>query len=410
MSNNPTWSRERFPLCVAALALLALQPLQAQPTIGGCEIFPANSVWNRPVDELPVHPRNSEYLRAAGHGRTLHLDASMPFNVVGPDQPMQQLAKIEAPAESDPGPFPIPARPVIEPAEDGHLLILQTGACRLFEIYQAKRQGNSWTGSSTAIFDLRSNALRPDGWTSADAAGLPILPGLLRYEEVKSGKIQHAVRMTVPKTDRAYVWPARHFASSSADPSLPPMGLRFRLRREFDTGSFSPQAQVILVALKKYGALVADNGSSFFFTAAPDGWPRALVDELKRVKSDDFEAVNSSAMMINRDSGQAGPLPSLSEVSVAPSSPSLTVNLSQGTVFTITLASDTRLESLRNPTPGQMVAFRVCQDSRGKHHFAWPAGVRGGMTIGSAAGKCSVQAFIMTADGLYAASAGVIDQ
>jgi len=429
MCNPPIWSRIRVraakarwklqisargaivtPLSLAALTLLALSAGQAQPTIGGCEIFPANNVWNRPVDELPVHPRNSDYMRAAGRGRPLHVDASVPFNVVGPDQPMQQLSKIEAPAESDSGPFPIPARPVIEPAVDGHLLILQTGVCRLFEMYQAKRQGASWAASSTAIFDLRSNTLRPDGWTSADAAGLPILPGLLRYQEVKSGRIQHAVRMTVPSTQRAYVWPARHFASSSTDPSLPPMGLRLRLRPSFDIGPFSQEAQVILAALKRYGAIIADNGSSFFFTAAPDGWPKSLLNELKGVKSDDFEAVDTSSMTINRDSAQAGPLPSLSEVSIARSSPNLTVDLSKGSVFTVMLASDVKLEALRNPTPGQIVAFRICQDSRGGHRFAWPAAVRGGMAIGSAAGKCSVQTFVTTGDGIYAASPGLIDE
>jgi hypothetical protein len=396
-------------LRLAALALLAVSVGEAQPAIGGCEIFPAGNAWNRPVDDLPVHPHNADYMRAAGRGRPLHIDASMPFNVVGPDQAMQPLSKVEAPAESDPGPFPIPVRPAIEPATDSHMLILQTGVCRLFEIYHAKRQGASWTGANAAIFDLRSNTLRPDGWTSADAAGLPILPGLLRYQEVKSGTIAHAVRMTVPATQRAYVWPARHFASSSADPALPPMGLRLRLRPAFDAGNFSPQARVVLTALKRYGAFVADNGSSFFFTAAPDGWPQTLLDELKRVRSDDFEAVDTSAMAINRDSGQAGPLPSFSEVSIA-GSPTLTVNLSQGSVFTIMLAADVKLEALRNLTPGQLVAFRICQDGHGGHRFTWPPAVHGGMTTGSAAGKCSIQTFITAAGGLYAAAPGVIDE
>ncbi len=216
--------------------------------------------------------------------------------------------------------------------------------------------------------------------------------------------------MTVPKTQRAYVWPARHFASSSADPSLPPMGLRLRLRQSFDIGRFSPQAQAILAALKRYGALIADNGSSFFFTAAPDGWPKALLDELKQVKSDDFEAVDTSGMAINRDSGQAGRLPSTSGAIIAGSSPSLTVDLSQGSVFTIMLATDVKLEGLKNMLPGQIVAFRICQDSRGKHRFAWPSVVHGGMAAGSAAGRCSVQTFITTTDGLYAASPGVIDE
>jgi hypothetical protein len=306
--------RCRSTFFLIVLGLLARSAGNAQPVIGGCAIFPADNAWNHPIDELPVHPRSSEYINTAGRGRPMHVDASLPFNVVGPDQPARPLANVSSPAESDLEPFPIPANPAVETSsEDAHMVILQTGVCRLFEIYQAKRQGNSWTASSTAIFDLRSNHLRPDGWTSADAAGLPILPGLLRYEEVKSGQIRHAVRMTVPRSQRTYEWPARHFASSDSNTSLPPMGLRLRLRRDFDINGFSPQARVILVALKKYGAFIADNGSSFFFTAAPDGWPRALLDELKRVKSDAFEAVDTSGMIIARDSGQAGPLPALAK-------------------------------------------------------------------------------------------------
>jgi hypothetical protein len=305
VSNKQQTRQPGSTLFLVAVALAAHSVGNAQPVIGGCAIFPADNAWNRPIDQLPVHPRSAEYIRAAGADRPLHVDNSLPFNVVGPDQAAQPLANVGSPAESDLEPFPIPSKPAVENAEDGHLLIVQSGACRLYEIYQAKRQGNTWSASSTAIFDLRSNHLRPDGWTSADAAGLPILPGLLRYEEVKSGQIRHAVRMTVPRTQRAYVWPARHFASSANDPSLPPMGLRLRLRRDFDISHFSAQAQVILVGLKKYGAFVADNGGSFFFTAAPEGWPRSLLDELKRVKGGDFEAVETSGMEITRDSGQA---------------------------------------------------------------------------------------------------------
>jgi len=303
--------QHRLTLFLAVLGLVAHSAGKAQPVIGGCAIFPVDNAWNHAIDDLPVHPRSSEYINTAGRGRPLHVDDSLPFNVVGPDQPARPLANVEAPAESDLEPFPIPANPAVETNQDAHMLILQTGACRLFEIYQAKRHGNWWTASSTAIFDLRSNHLRPDGWTSADAAGLPILPGLLRYEEVKSGQLRHAVRMTVPRSQRAYVWPARHFAASDSNSSLPPMGLRLRLKRDFDINGFSAQAKVILLALKKYGAFIADNGSSFFFTAAPDGWPRGLLNELKRVKSDDFEAVDTSGMLIARDSGQSAPLPAL---------------------------------------------------------------------------------------------------
>ncbi len=381
----------------------------AQETIAGCRVFPQDNVWNRPIDELPVHARSSDYISAAGRGKPLHIDASVPFNVVPPDQPMRQLAKLEAPAESDAGPFPIPANPMIESGTDAHMLILQTGVCRLYEIDSARRRGDSWIGFTTAIYDLTSNRLRPDGWTSADAAGLPILPGLLRYEEVQSGQIRHAVRMTVPKTQRAYVWPARHFASRDDNAALPPMGLRLRLRRDFDISRFSPQAQVVLLALKTYGAFVSDNGSSFYFTATPEGWPQAVLDELKQVKSDDFEAVDASEMMISLNSGQAGPMPTLSEVTLTTSSPDLIIRLSRGQVFTITLTTDAKL-TLKDLRPGQRIAFRICQDSHGGHSLAWPAAIHGAMAVGTAPGKCSVQDFIATTDGLYAAAPGITDE
>ena len=187
------------------------------------------------------------------------------------------------------------------------MLVLQTGTCMLFEFYGAKKQDSGWTALSTAFFDLRSNRLRPDGWTSADAAGLPILPGLLRYEEVKGGQIAHALRMTVPHTQRAYIWPARHCASKNQSHSLPPLGLRLRLKRGFDISGFTPDARVVLLALQKYGAFVADNGKALMFTATPGGWPAELIEELKRVTSDSFEAVDTSGMVVSLNSGQAGP-------------------------------------------------------------------------------------------------------
>jgi hypothetical protein len=214
--------------------------------------------------------------------------------------------------ESDPGPYPIPADAPIEGGDlssgDRHVLVLDRDACILYELYAAYPQPDgSWEAGSGAVFDFNSNALRPAGWTSADAAGLPILPGLVRYEEVASGEIQHALRFTAPQTRQAYVWPARHFASNLTDAAYPPMGMRFRLKAGFDISGFSEEMQVILRALKKYGMILADNGSAWYLSGAPDSrWDNDfLVNELGQVKGSDFEAVDESSLMVGPDSGQA---------------------------------------------------------------------------------------------------------
>jgi hypothetical protein len=239
-------------------------------------------------------------------GRThpLHIDPAIPINVVGPAQPAQSLLSLAVADESDRAGVPIPAGVLVERGGDAHMLILQSGLCRLFELYGARPQPGGWSAYSVAVFDLRSNALRPAGWTSADAAGLPVLAGLLRYEEVRAGDVRHALRITVRKTQRAYVWPARHFASRDTSRSLPPMGLRFRLRRDFDMRGYSPEARVILTALKRYGAIVADHGAPFFLTATPDDWPKSLLDELRSVRSESFEVPRASGLMVSPDSAQ----------------------------------------------------------------------------------------------------------
>jgi hypothetical protein len=217
------------------------------------------------------------------------------------------------PDESDPGPFPIPPDAPIEGGPnstgDRHVLVLEQNTCILYELYHAWPNGNgSWTVDSSAVFDLRSHALRPDGWTSADAAGLPILPGLVRREEVEAGVINHAIRFTVPQTRRAYVWPARHFASNSNDPTLPPMGQRFRLRADFDISPFSRDNQIILTALKTYGMILADNGSAWYISGAPhERWDDDDLQELGQVRGADFEAVDQSGLMLNANSGQVRP-------------------------------------------------------------------------------------------------------
>ena len=204
----------------------------------------------------------------------------------------------------------MPARPLIEadadPNADRHLLILQQEKCILYELYRVFQTPTGWKASVSVRFDLRSYQLRPPWWTSADAAGLPILPGLVRWEEVASGRIAHAVRFTAPRTRNAWVWPGRHRASSLSSPDLPPMGQRFRLRASFDTSGFSAQAKVILEALKQYGMLLADNGSPWYVSGAPnENWTSSLIAELKRVRGGDFEAVDTTSLIVNPDSGRA---------------------------------------------------------------------------------------------------------
>jgi hypothetical protein len=215
--------------------------------------------------------------------------------------------------ESDPGPYPVPANAPIEGGEsssgDRHVLVVDRDNCVLYELYSAyKNPDSSWRAGSGAIYDLASHALRPDGWTSADAAGLPILPGLVRYEEVLAGEISHAIRFTVHQTQRAYVWPARHYASSLTGSQYPPMGQRFRLKSSFDISGFSYQAGVILQAMKTYGLILADNGSDWYISGVPDErWDNNQLRELRQVPGSAFEAVDVSSLMLDPDSTKVRP-------------------------------------------------------------------------------------------------------
>jgi hypothetical protein len=234
----------------------------------------------------------------------------IPYVVVPAGQPSAPVS-FYYPDESDPGPYPIPADPPIEggPQADGdrHILIVQEETCLLYELYDAWPTGDGgWEAGSGAIYDLRANDLRPAGWTSADAAGLPILPGLVRYDEVAAGEITHAIRFTAPETQRAYVWPARHFASDLTDERYPPMGQRFRLRAGYDLSGFAPQAQVILRAMQRYGIILADNGSPWYVSGVPDErWDNDVLHQLDRLTGDDFEAVDVSSLMVDPDSARA---------------------------------------------------------------------------------------------------------
>jgi len=317
-----------FALVAVAVAVELATGSPGRADIAGCPMFPADNIWNARVDSLPVHPRSDDYINSIGRDTGLHPDfgsgtwdggpIGIPYTTVPGTQPRVNVTFGYA-DESDPGPYPIPPDPPIEGGSgstgDRHVLIVDRDVCRLYELYAAYPQPDgSWHAGSGAVFDLHSNVLRPATWTSADAAGFPILAGLARYDEVASGEIRHALRFTARRTQRAYVWPARHFASSITDPSVPPMGQRFRLKASFDLTPFPPEVRVILQALKTYGMKLADNGSDWFISGAPD--PRwnneVLVTTLRQVRGRDFEAVDVSGLMADPDSGRvAGSGPGL---------------------------------------------------------------------------------------------------
>jgi hypothetical protein len=230
---------------------------------------------------------------------------AIPYNVVDSSVPMNEVSFVDG-EESDPGPYRVPSNAMIENGGDGHVLALDKDACRLYEMFGATWTGTRWEAGSGAVFDLKSNALRPPDWTSSDAAGLPLLPGLVRYQEVSDGEILHALRFTARKSQHSYVWPARHRASRLEDPNVPPMGQRFRLRQDYDISGFSLQAKVILTALKTYGIMLADNGGNWYITGAPDSrWNVHLLSELRKVKGADMEAVDVSSLMVDKNSGEA---------------------------------------------------------------------------------------------------------
>jgi hypothetical protein len=272
----------------------------AAAAIAGCMVFPASSPWNQRVDRLPVRAGSNAMVRAIGAGDPVHPDfgsggIGIPFQVVSRNAKRSSV-RFHYADESDTGPYPIPARPRIEGGSDRHLLLVQRGTCRLFELFAARKRGGRWTAGSGAIFNLRSNKLRPRGWTSADAAGLPILPGLARYDEVARGRITHALRFTVRRTRNAFVFPARHFASELTDPDLPAMGQRFRLKARVRIDNLPRQARIVATALKRYGMIVADNGSNWFVSGAPDPrWNNDDLHALGRLKGSDFEVVSAAS-------------------------------------------------------------------------------------------------------------------
>jgi hypothetical protein len=282
-------------LAVAASAVAA-----AAPAVGGCPVFPADNPWNQDVSTLPVAARSAQYVRSIGLGEHLHADVAstkygIPFRVVPATQKQVPIHFTAYGEDSDPGPYPIPRNAPVETGTDRHVVVVQKSSCRLYELFNAHRRGKGWDADSGAVFDLRSDAVRPIRWTSADAAGLPIFPGLIRADDVvRDRAITHALRVTVPKTQKGFIFPARHQSSPNNGPNLPPMGLRLRLKAGFDLRPFKGQALVILTALKTYGMIVADNGAPWYITGAPD---RRFNDRnlrtLGQVPGSAFEAVQT---------------------------------------------------------------------------------------------------------------------
>jgi hypothetical protein len=310
-------------------ATTAVPPTTAPPTtaapasgvgLGGCPAFPADNHWHARVDRLPVHARSAAYVGSIGAGDGVKADfgsgtwdggpIGIPVTRVGGGQAKVPVT-FDYADESDPGPYPIPADAGVEggPDADGdrHVLVVDSGACRLYELFDAHpNDDGSWHAGSGAVYDLRADDLRPAGWTSADAAGLPITPGLVRYEEVAAGHVDHAIRVTVPESQNQYVWPARHAASDSGDAALPPMGLRLRLKGGADLSGLGPQARIVAQAMQTYGVIVADNGSPWYLSGAPDeGWDNDDLQSLGTLTGADFEAVDAASLMVAPTSARA---------------------------------------------------------------------------------------------------------
>jgi hypothetical protein len=288
---------------------------EADAIVAAMQVFPADNPWNADVSQWKLHPDSDAIVASIGKDKPLRYNPDMAYVLVPPTQEKIDLAIVEYPDESDKGPYPIPDNTPIEgwPAAyrrdaavkgltlqdvqrdklgmggDRHAIIVDPHHGVLYEFYQMKRTDRGWQSSCAAIFDLKSNKLRPDGWTSADAAGLPIFPAVIRYEELKSGMVNHAMRVTVRNTRRAYVAPATHYASRKTDPHLPRMGERLRLKADYDISGFSPPVQAILKGLKKHGMFVADNGIEWALSCAPDERIPVLHEELRKVKGEAFE-------------------------------------------------------------------------------------------------------------------------
>ena len=399
---------KRSVACTALAAAIAT-PAVAAPTIAGCPLFPSNHVLNTRVDTLPVHPRSAAWIANSvsggdGANRTFYMDfgaglwngapIGIPFVVVDGSQAKVPVSFTWA-DESDPGPYPIPPNAPIEgvgaanAGGDRHVLVVDRSNCKLYETYNSWPQngGTSWTADSGALFDLRSNALRPAGWTSADAAGLAMVPYLVRYDDVATGVIEHALRFTVPRTQRAYIWPARHFASTITDPNVPPMGARLRLKASVDITRFTGESRVIAQAMKTYGIVLADNGSAWFVNGVPDErWNNTVLRQLTALRGADFEVVDTSSLMVDPNSAEAAggtppppPPPPPPQPAATTTSLASSVNPSgagQAVTFTATVASATGTPSGNATFRANSVAIAGCS----------------GVALASGSAQCSTSA------------------
>ena len=282
------------------------------PTIAGCTVFPADNAWNQDISALPVHASSAAYIGIIGTTTAFHPDFSstaydppygygIPVTVVDASLPKVPITFVSYPSEADPGPYPIPDSVAIEggPSSTGdrHGIILESGSCTVYEVLGLAHTASGWQGDVGAVWKLGVDSTRPANWTSADAAGLPVLPGLVRYDEVAAGEIKHALRFTVQHSQKAFIAPASHFASSSTNSAYPPMGLRVRLKASVDITKFPPRMQVIVRALQRYGMLVADNGSNWYLTGSPDSrWDDDELNTLKQLHGSDFEAVETGSL------------------------------------------------------------------------------------------------------------------
>jgi hypothetical protein len=324
--------RRTAVLLLAAAAAIAATTIVSSasavgpyPSLGPCPVFPdppaslsprapslpTEAAWNQDISKAPRHPRSAAYIAYinANGGNQLHPDFGspraygFPYSVVDAGQPELPVDYTAYGDESDPGPFPVPARAPVEGGNrsdgDRHVLVVDRSACKLYELYRAfyvPEPQPHWNADSGTEWDLRSAARRPDGWTSADAAGLPVFPGLVRYDEVASGSLDHAIRVTFESTQDAWVHPASHCAGDTANASAPPMGLRLRLKAGYGLGRLSGHAKTIARAMKRYGLIVADNGSNWFFSGTSDRrWRDGNLDQLKRIPGRAFEVVRSAA-------------------------------------------------------------------------------------------------------------------
>ncbi len=293
----------------AATSALASSQYALGRGAGGCPVFPASSPWHENVANLPVSPLSAQYVASIGASINLHPDFGhersygIPYAIVPADQPKVKVHFTAYGDQSDPGPYPIPAGAPVEGGQnasgDRHVIVLQKGTCMLYELWDAHpNPDGSWDAGSGAVFNLRADKLRPNGWTSADAAGLSIFAGLIRYDEIKRGRINHAIRFTAPSTQAGFIHPATHFASSSTNPALPPMGLRLRLEASYPIATFPRTDRIILQAMKTYGLILADNGSPWYFQGATDPrWNDNVLDLLKSVPGSAFQAVETGPIL-----------------------------------------------------------------------------------------------------------------